>query len=254
MVYIRKELLKRPVALIVAAAIVAGGTLGGMLLANGSSAASIQAPVTHVMIEVTGNGEVTGTPDTLTVQMAVSTKAPSATAALDRNNTEMTSLEAALTGAGVKTADLQTNNLDVSPNYDSDGTITSYGAEDDLTVTLRDIAQSGTVIDAAAHSVGNDVQIQAISFSISNTSSLLKAARVQAMRNAEAEASDLASGAGASLGPVVRITDQEQITTPPPREFFGASSNAPAAKSAVPVQPGSEQLSVQVDVIYELGG
>ena len=238
-------------ALIAAGAIVAGGVLGGLLLAN-DSAASATAPVPHSTIKVTGNGEVTGTPNTLTIQLAVSTKAPSATASLDQNNAEMSNLEAVLTASGVKTADLQTTNLAISPNYDPSGTITSYGAEDDLTVTLRDLAQSGRIIDAAAHSVGNDVQIQGISYSISDTSSLMRSARLQAMKIAAVQASDLASGAGATLGPVMKIIDQEQTTTPPPREFFGASTGTAALKSAVPVQPGSERLSVQVDVVYEL--
>jgi uncharacterized protein YggE len=248
MVHARRETLRKPVALFAAAAIVAGGALGGIVLIHGGARARVQAQPTHATIEVTGDGAVTGTPDTLTVQMATSTKALSATAALDLNNTEMNHLEPVLTRAGVKPADLQTNNIEVSPNYDSDGAITSYGAADDLTVTFHDIAHSGTIIDAATHAVGNDVQIQGISFSISNTSALLKAARIQAIRNAKAEASDLASGIGSPLGRVMKITDQEQTTQPPPREFFGAS----AAKSAVPVQSGSEQLSVQVDAVYEL--
>lgn len=250
--YIPKPVLKRPIALAIAVAVAASGTIGGLLVANSPASAASSASTSHATIEVTGTGEATGTPDTLTIQLAVSTTASSATAALDQNNSEMQTLEHVLSGAGVSNADLQTSNLNLSPNYDASSTITNYGAQDDLTVTLHDLGAAGTVIDAATHAVGNDVQIQGIAFSISDTSALLKAARTQAMQNANAAASDLVSGAGTSLGPVAKITDQEQSVSPPPREF-GANLPAAASASAVPVQSGSEQISVQVDVVYQLG-
>ena len=230
--------------------VVAGGVIGGVLLANRASAASRSGLAAHGTITVTGTGVVTGKPNTLTVQMAVSTNAASATVALDENNAEMKSLEGVLVASGVKTDELQTTNLQISPNYDSEGSITSYGTEDDLTVILHDIARSGRVIDAAAQTVGNDVQIQGISFSITGTAALLKTARIEAVRDAEAEASDLASGAHTNLGPIMSINDQEQQTIPPSPLFGNAA--ATAAKSAVPLEPGTEHLSVQVNVVFEL--
>ena len=246
---VNKDLLKAPAILAVVALIVAGGVVGGVGLANGASAANRAAVSTNDTISVTGTGVVTGRPNTLTVQMGVSTSASSATAALDQNNAEMTNLETTLVGAGVKWRDLQTSNLQISPNYDAQGVITSYGVNDDLTATFHHITRSGAVIDAAAHAVGNDIQIQGISFSITGTSALVRTARMQAVQNAQQEASDIASGAHASLGSILRITDQEQQTTPPTPYLF---ANGAAAKSAVPLQPGTEQLSVQVAVVFGL--
>jgi hypothetical protein len=246
-----RQLLKRPIALGAVVVLAAGGTVGGLLITNSSASAASSSSSPHATIEVTGTGAATGTPDTVTIQIAVSTTASSATTALDQNNSEMKTLEDVLISSGASLSDLQTSNLNLSPNYGAGGAVTNYGAQDDLTVTLHDVGASGVVIDAAAHAVGNDVQIQGISFSISNTSALLKAARLQAMQNAGTEASDLALSAGTSLGAITKITDQEQSVAPPPREF---AANLPtAAASAVPVQSGSEQISVQVDVVYSLG-
>lgn len=246
-----RQLLHRPIAALAMVVLAAGGTVGGLLISNSSASAANPGSGTGSTIEVTGTGTATGTPDTVTIQLAVSTTAASATSALDQNNSEMKSLEDVVIASGAALSDLQTSNLNLSPNYASGGTITNYGAQDDLTVTLHDVGTSGGVIDAAAHAVGNDVQIQGISFSISNTSALLKAARLQAMQNAGTEAADLALSAGSSLGAIAKITDQEQSVTPPPREF---AANLPAASaSAVPVETGSEQISVQVDVVYALG-
>ncbi len=246
---IRKDLTS-PAALILGAVVVLGGTFGGLLLAGTSAASSRQVVATGTTIDVTGTGVARGTPDTLTMQIAVSTTEPTAAVALEANNTKMTTLQAVFRRSGVTPEDLQTTGLNLSPNYDSSGNVTGFSAEDDLTVTMHDLARAGAVIDAAANAVGNATEIEGISFSISDTSALAKVARTEAMANARHEASDLASAGGYSLGPIMKITDHEQASTPPPPIVAG---NAAAfAKSAVPVQPGSEQLSVQVSVVYEL--
>jgi uncharacterized protein len=238
---------KRRAALVAVAAIVATGiTIGGLALAGAFAGAGAGT------VSVTGTGTVTGTPDTLSLDLAVSTNASSATAALVRNNAEMTRLQRVFEKAGVPLSDLQTSDLSVSPNYGPNNNITGYNTEDDLTVTLHHIGRAGAVIDAAAQSVGNDIQISDLSFSISDTSSLLARARTAAMQQAHIEASDIANGAGVPLGVVEHVTDTEQESTPPPLTFSGLALPS-AAKSSVPVQAGTQQLSVQVQVVYALG-
>ena len=70
---IRKDLTS-PAALILGAAVVIGGTFGGLLLAGTSAASTSRRVVaTGATINVTGTGVARGTPDTLTMQIAVST-------------------------------------------------------------------------------------------------------------------------------------------------------------------------------------
>lgn len=202
-------------------------------------------------IEVTGSANVEGTPDTLTLQMAVVTTQSSAAAALTRSNREMRRLQAVLTAAGVASADLATSGLNVSPTYDQASKVNGYQAEDDLTATLHDIAKSGAVIDAAENSVGNDAQINSIAFSLSNTGALQARARAEAMANARAQAESFARGGDETLGSIVKISPvQQSIPSPEP---FNASAGAVKAVP-VPIKPGRTQVSVQVDVIYRLVG
>jgi uncharacterized protein len=242
--------LARTTALIVGAVVVIGGVLGGTLLASSSAASNHEGATTNATIDVTGTGTARGTPDTVTMQVAVSTTEPSAQTALEVNNTKMTILQAVFRHAGVRPQDLQTTGLSLSANYDSSGYVTGFSAVDDLTVTMHDLGRVGAALDAAAGAAGNATEIQGISFSISDVSALAKVARTDAMTSARIEAAELASAGGYSLGPVVKITDHEQTYTPPPPIFAGNA--AALAKSAVPVQPGSEQISVQVDVVYRL--
>jgi uncharacterized protein YggE len=248
-----------------AVAVFGAAVAGGVLLAAGPSGATDQG--THLTasagraatgtapgakITVTGTGVVSGTPNELILQMGASTTASTATVALDRNNVELAALAAVFKAAGVPATDIQTSGLSLQANYDSSNNVTGYQASDDLTVTMEDMANAGAVIDAAAHAVGNDVQIDGISFSISDMSALLTVARTRAVRAAEAKASTFALAAGTTLGPVVSISDEEQPSTPILEPSNFASKAAAGASAPVPVEAGSEQVSVQVTVVYEL--
>jgi len=204
-------------------------------------------------VTVSATGTANGTPDTVTIDIGASTTAATASDALSQNNTEMTHLEAILTAAGATPSDLETSGLDLNPSYDPSGTVTGYEADDTLTVTLHDVSTAGAVIDAAAGAVGNDVRLNGVSFSVSDTSALSKQARTEAMQMAATEAGNLAAGAGETIGQVLSITDNEQ-SSPPPVQYFaraaGAVSTAPS--TPVPLQAGSESVSVNVQVVYAL--
>jgi uncharacterized protein YggE len=238
--------------------VIAGGVVGvvtALVLADGvvhlAAASPTPAVSARATVQVSGSGEVSGTPDTLRIQLAVSTNASSATAALARNNADMAELQATLEHAGVAARDLATSDLELSPDYDSSGTITGYRSDDALVATLTNLHDAGTVIDAAAGAVGNDVQIEGLTFSLSNTSGLRQAARAEAMSDAHRAAAALAQASGAELGPVEKITDDEQVSLPPSPSSEIASGTGRAA--SVPVQAGSEQVNDQVTVVYALG-
>lgn len=217
---------------------------------HGAQLASSTGPA-HVT--VTGTGTVSGAPDTLTLQIGVSTRAPSATAALDEADTELASLQAVFETAGVPSGGLQTSGLDLQPNEDSSGAITGYEADEELTVTMHDLARAGTVIDDAAHQVGNDVRLDGVSFSIADTTALLARARAAAFADAHAAALALAAAAGQPLGPLVSVTDQTQQQAPPPGPYFSAAGTASRAAAPVPLNAGTQQVTAQVELVYDLG-
>jgi uncharacterized protein YggE len=244
---------------LVAALVVTGVGFGGVALGRSGSSGRAQQPKAELdaaqssvapdaTITVTGSGTVRGTPDTVSFQIGVHTVEPAATTALSDNDSQVTSLEGTLMNHGVTKADLQTSGLDIFENT-SHGVLTGFTVDDDLNVTMHGIADAGAAIEAAAQAVGNGIQLYGISFSISNDSSLLASARAKAMQNAATEASQVATAANATLGNVVRVTDQENAST-------GVNyGDALAATSAsVPVEAGSQPVNVQVTVVYALKG
>ena len=246
----------------VAALVVVGSIVGSAVLSSAGSSprsanirtvltashdASATSPAT---ITVTGNGEVEGTPDTATFDIGVSTTAHTAVEALEQNNAQVATLEQSLEQSGVQLKDMQTSYLNLSANTNSRGKVRSFSADDELTVTMNDLSNLGQALDAAVTATGNGVTLDGISFSISNQSALLAAARAQAMQAANTEATQVAAGgdwrsARSSRSPI-RRTPANTCPTTSTRPYRWRPGRS------VPVQPGQQQISVQVTVVYQL--
>jgi uncharacterized protein YggE len=248
-----------------AAGLVGVALLGGFMLGRPAPAASTNQPgqsigklasdtsastASGATITVTAAGQASGSPDTLTIQMGITANGSTAAGTLDQANSEMSTLDSTFLHY-VKASQLQTSNLDLNPTYDSSGQVNGYQADEELTITMHDFTLAGQLIDTASHAVGNFGHIDGISFSISNTSDLMAQARGQAMQNAHLEASQIAAGAGVSLGPIKSVTDEEQPPAIYNYPLYADGAASPAA--SVPLQSGKQSLSVQVQVVYELG-
>lgn len=230
------------VIFLVAVLVVAGIGLAGVAL--GQSKGSAEGT-----ISVSGSGTVQGRPDTVSFQIGVQSVAGSAASALTENNARMRALQRTLGAHGVLTKDTQTSGLNIYANTNNAGTVTGFTVVDTLNVVMHHVNQAGGAIDAAARVVGNGVQLYGVSFSISNESTLLAAARAKAMARAHTQAAEVANGGHVSLGAIVRITDQENATAP---TYPYYDSFKLVAAAGVPIQGGSQSITVQVSVVYAL--
>ncbi|HEY7431363.1 MAG TPA: SIMPL domain-containing protein [Streptosporangiaceae bacterium] len=242
-----------------AAALLIGTFLLGQSTATpavaGSSAGAVPAALTAApapgaaRITVTGTGTVTGPPDQLLLSMGVQTTGVSVSTALASANQAVRAVTGALRRDGVAAADIQTSGLSIQPNYRSSGAPDGYGVSESVSVTLRHLASAGSQISVAARAGGNATVVDGVSLSFSDSSALLAAARGRAVASAKAEAAADARGVGRQLGQVVSMSEAT-----PPQPIFGAvpAAGAAAAKSSVPVHPGSQQLTVTVTVVFAL--
>ena len=198
-------------------------------------------------ITVSGLGLVQGTPDVLELTIGVQSRDQSARAALDRNNQLAQKVIDALRDAGVEDKDVQTSSLSVSPSYDDDGDIDGYEVSNLVSAKLRDFDKAGEVIDAATNIAGDEVIIYGVSFSFDDNSILVARARSEAVKLAKGQAEQLAKAAGVELGDLLTISED---SSPEPPVTFDATEERDAA--AAPIEPGSETLSVQVTLVYEI--
>ena len=120
---------------------------------------------TERSITVNGDGKVTVRPDTASLILGVQATGRTATDALNQANTSATALIAALKAAGVLDDDIATSGLSIYPQYNPTGVaVTGYRASNIVTVTVRHIAGTGPLIDAAAAgvAVGDVIKISEV--------------------------------------------------------------------------------------------
>ncbi len=200
-------------------------------------------------ITVSGTGKVTVVPDVARVNLGVTLSKPTVKAARDGAATSMTAIIAALKALGIADADIQTSGLNLSPQYatGSSTRIVGYTISEQLQVTVRDLDKAGDVVDTATAKGATDVN--GIWFEVSDPAKAQNDARAAAVTAARSSAQALAGAANVSLGSVISIADATLA-------FVGYYPNAgmrdTAAPAATPVQPGTQDVTATVTVIYAI--
>ncbi len=200
-------------------------------------------------LTVSGNGKVTVVPDVARVYLGVTLSKPTVKEARDAAARAMTDVIAAIKGLGVADADIQTTGLSLSARYanGSSTKIVGYSISEQVQVTVRDLDKAGDVVDVATARGATDVN--GISFELADPARALDDARAAAVAAARASGLAMASAAHVTLGAVVSISD---ASAPTPIYYGGASAAMPAADLKTPVQPGTQDVSATVTVVFEL--
>lgn len=207
-------------------------------------------------VSVSGEGEATVSPDIALLSLSVMREAATAREALSANNDAMAAVIAAMKADGVADRDLQTASIQIQPRYtytnNADGTqkseLTGYQVFNTLSVRVRDIAKTGTLLDKAVTLGVN--QGGGITFTNDDPSKTITEARKRAVADAVSKARTLAEAADVKLGRVIEIS--EQSFAQPPMPMMVKAQRMEAADSSVPVEAGENSYKVQVNVTFEL--
>jgi hypothetical protein len=215
-----------------------------------AGAPSTTDPATHT-ITVTATGKTTVVPDVARVYLGVTANRSTVKAARAAGAQAMTDIITAVRALGVDEKDIQTTNLSLNPQYGNGSTpkVVGYQISEQVEITVRDLDKAGDVVDAATAKGATDVN--GISFEIADPVKAQNDARAAAVAAARASAQAMAGAGSVSLGTVVSMTDS---TSPSPIFYgFGAvKGSAPAADVATPVQPGTQDLTATVTVVFEI--
>jgi uncharacterized protein YggE len=211
---------------------------------------AVQTETPQRTLNVSGTSKISAQPDVAVVTVGVETEASTASEALSQNSDKMSSVVNALTKAGVAAADVQTQVVQLQPIYQQPqpGTTTpmtttlptliGYTATNLVQVRVRELDNLGSTLDAVVQAGGN--RIEDISFELSDPSAVLDQARQAAWNDAQHKAQQLVGLADVQLGDVLSITE----SSPGPVPVIERAAIASAA--AVPIQPGT--LTVEVDL------
>jgi uncharacterized protein len=204
-------------------------------------------------ISVSGQGEVTGTPDTLSMTFGVSVLRPTVSEAVGVAADRADAVLAALRNSGIAEKDLQTANYSIYPEYnyrDTGQELVGYRVENSVIAKITDLGAAGATIDAAVSAGGDDVRVSGVSFAIEDDDELVTAARAAAWADAQAKAEELAGLAGVTLGAPLAIS--ETLSSAPPPIFY-ADALGGAETAETPIVPGEQTVTVNLSVEYAIG-
>lgn len=219
-------------------------------LTSGTAVADVDGEGGDRGIRVVGVGTASGAPDNLRFTVGVEVAADTVDAALTSANQAAARTIAALKERGVAPKDLQTASVQIQPRYSEKGElITGYVVRQDLVVTARDIDAAGGLISAAVEAGGDAARLSGISFALEDDETLLADARDDAYAKARNKAEQYARLSGKELGEVMSIAED---VARGPLPFGRTSATFASADSAVPIEAGSTEVSVTVDVRWEV--
>jgi uncharacterized protein YggE len=229
-----------------------GGPSGGTQLVAYQAGGSVVRGIT-----VVGVGTASGTPDVAHVNVGVETESASVQQAVADNKAKMAQLLDALKALGIADKDIQTTNYGVytqrQPVTGLDGKggegPTTYHVNNQVNVTVRDVAKLGDVLDKTVAAGANN--IYGVNFSVDDTSKLEADARAKAIADAKARAENLAKLTGVTLGDVLSVSEVIGGASP---IFEGARASVAMGLGGggAPIQPGELEVNMNVQVTYAI--
>ena len=229
------------------------GTLIGINLIGLPSQAG---PATVGTITVTGSGTMTLKRDQATTNLSISNLGPTAKQAMASATSTFNTVRAAIIAAGVKADNLTTSGISLYPEYDyADKTgpvLKGYRASMSLNVVTT-VPLAATVLDTAVTVGGDALQIGGVSFDVADVEAVADTSRVRAVANAKLKAKDYAEALGEHLGRATKVVET-QAAVPVPIYWAKASAASGAVNSVVDMDPGTQKVTSNVTVTFELLG
>jgi len=205
-------------------------------------------------IEVSGTGEVTLEPDIATFSIQVSEKGETTKEAQRAANEKMGVLLSVLRANGTAEKDLKTTAITLRPSYiwvENKQVLEAQVAAQTLSVTVRDLAKLGTIIDELA-TVSN-ISLNSIVLDKEDKREGMEEARRLAVANARAKADLYAREAGMEVSNVVTISEYSTASNPyNPRMKVMAMASEAAYDMATEIPAGTLTLTATLSVVFEM--
>lgn len=206
-------------------------------------------------------------PDEASMTVGTQAKAPTATGAVAANKVKTEKLLSAIRAAGIRERDIQTQGIQLQPDYRWDNepngrgrqTLIGYIANNSVQIKTRNIDKLTSLLDALT-TAGAD-SVYGPNFGISDPAPLRREARVRAMERGKAEASEYARNNGYTS---VRLLSVEEGASYRGTDVILSGSRiAPVAPPPPPPPPGPErdsgivapgqlETSVSLNLLYRM--
>ena len=245
---------RQPFQRLLLASALAIGTVAMTNASAQSPSPPIAAPSDGTLLSVSASAEATRVPDVASLSTGVVTQAADANAALKANSAQMNKVVAAIRAAGIAERDIQTSGININPQYryaeNQPPTITGYQASNNVNIKVREVGKLGEVLDALVASGAN--QVNGPNFEIDEPEAVYDEARQAALKKAQARAEMYAKSLGLRVRRIVSISEGGGGGFRPMPMMMAQAKSMDRAESTS-VSPGETTLSVNLDVVFELG-
>ena len=206
-------------------------------------------------IWVSGRGEVTVTPDIAILSLGIEAQADTVAEAQTRANEAMEKVMNVLKDNDVADKDIQTQHFSIRQRTRWDENkqqevVIGYRVTNMVTAKVREIEDTGFIIDAVAVAGGDFIRIQGIAFSVDDPSPYHKEAREKAMADARAKAEQLADQADVKVGTPTYISESMPYYPPMPRTAIYEDVKGGAMETTI--SPGELDITLTVQVVYSI--
>jgi uncharacterized protein YggE len=242
-------------------------TQPAVALAQQAPMASIAEMASTPLVRVNIAETLRTPPDEASMTVGTQAKAPTATQAVALNKTKTEKLLATIRAAGIRERDIQTQGIQLQPDYRWDNvpgsqgrqTLVGYIASNSVQIKTRNIDKLTSLLDALT-TAGADT-VYGPNFGISDPAPLRKEARVRALARGEAEATEYARNNGYTS---VRLLSVEEGTSYRGTDIIVTGSRiSPVAAPPPPpppaperdggiVAPGQLETGVSLNLLYRM--
>lgn len=209
-----------------------------------------QLPQETSVIVTQGSGLLKRAPDQAWVSIAAEARAVTPADAQRQAAQAMTGVQQALRNARLSSDAIRTTGYSLQPDMQFEGgrsRVRGYIARNQIDVRVDDLDKLGAVIDAAGAS--GATSMAGLRFDLKDRDGAEREALELAVRDAMARARAIASGASASLGPILRI--EEQGGYRPPAPYMTAMARE-SAQAPTPIVPGEIEIAAQVTLTVRI--
>jgi uncharacterized protein YggE len=205
-------------------------------------------------ISVSGEGRVSAAPDIATVLLGVRVEAATVEDAREQAAQLQTAILGSVKDNSVDSKDLQTSNFQISPLYtaDSSRAIRGYSVTNTLSLKVRKLSDLSKIIDDATKAGSNNITVQGITFGLDDPEGLKTEARKLAIEQAKQRAEDTAKEMGVSLGKPISISEGYSGGVYDSAVPMAAAPRTGAADTPTPIESGSLDVVMNVQIIYRI--
>jgi uncharacterized protein YggE len=225
---------------------------------------------TQRTITVNGVGTVETAPDEALLILAVNNQAVTADQAVKDNANTMSQVMAAILSLGIMKVDVTTTDYSLTPVYtQSDKCVATtnntqpqpqpftcstttpqligYSVRNTIQVKVKDMTSIGRVLDAATEAGANDIGGISFTFTSNTYANLREQALEKAIQDASGQAQTMATRLGVHITGIVSVSPAYSY-----QPYINSRVNTAAGGAPTPIQTGTLQVTVNVQVVYEI--